>query len=285
MFVTDTLEVFSLPEAIKAVLSGKIRSAHTVKSGAGTYLRAQPTKSPKDNLDFVAYSSYQLYQAIDETKFISDSGLGQYWNAYSKSLDRLGLKRDAFIWIEGERRTTKEHIISVLHKHRNIIYKAAEHFEIDVFLLGAILIDEIARMAPFEEIRDVTASFVLNWNVSAGVAQVKLQTAKGLIRDGYYNPNPQDSKLSKKQIGKVSRKHLYQYVAESQHSIFFAAAKIQSLIDEWRPKIDLRQRPEIIATLYHLPYKKPHGKPRTNDRGVQIVEEFYPLAKAILLQL
>lgn len=59
----------------------------------------------------------------------------------------------------------------------------------------------------------------------------------------------------------------------------FAVARMRALIDEWRRFVDLSQRPEIIATLYHLPYKKPHADPRPNDRGLQIVKEFYPLAK------
>ena len=144
------------------------------------------------------------------------------------------------------------------------------------------MIDEIARMAPFEKIRDAIASYTVNWNVSVGVAQVKLQTAKGLIRDGYYNPNPKDPKLSQKHIGKVPRAYLYKYVVQPKHSIFFCAAKIRSFIDEWGSEIDLSRRPEIIATLYHLPYRKPHDQPGTNARGMQIVEEFYLLAKVIL---
>lgn len=284
VFVTDTLIVYSLPEAIKAVQSGKIQSVHTVKTGAGTYLRANPNDAPKDNLEFIAHSSYQLYNAIDKAAFLSGPGLRQYWDAYSKSLEQLGLKKDAFIWIAGERSATKEHVISVLHKHRDIIHAAAAHFEIDPYLLGAIMIDEIARMAPFEEIRDAVASFVLNWNVSVGVAQVKLQTAKGLIRDGYHNPNPEDPRLLKKRIATVSLRHLYQYVVQPKHSIFLSTARIRSLIDEWNPVIDLSMRPEIIATLYHLPYRKPNDQPDANDRGMQIFDEFYPIAKGILLK-
>lgn len=282
VFVTDELKVYSLPEVIKAVKNGKIQFVHTVKTGAGTYLRANPNDSPKDNLDFVAHSSYQLYQAIDDATFVSGTGLRQYRDAYLLSLTKLGLKKDAFIWIDGKKKTTKEYVISLLHKNRKIIHKAANHFEIDPYLLGGIMVDEIARMAPFEKIRDAIASHTVNWNVSVGVAQVKLQTAKGLIKDGYYNPNPKDPKLLQKRIGKVSRSYLYKYVVQPKHSIFFCAAKIRSFIDEWASEIDLSKRPEIIATLYHLPYRKPHYQPGMNDRGMQVIDEFYPLAKAIL---
>ena len=61
--------------------------------------------------------------------------------------------------------------------------------------------------------------------------------------------------------------------------MFFAAARMSALTDEWKKFIDLSARPEIIATLYHLPYKNPHGTPEANARGLQITEEFYQLAK------
>src|SRR3989344_2549710 len=158
VFVTDALTVFSLPEAIKAVQNGKIQSVHTVKTGAGTYLRASTNATDQDNVDFIAHSSYQLYDAI------------------------------------------------------------------------------------------------------------------------------KDSKLSQKNVGKVSRSYLYQYVAQPKHSIFFAAATIRSFVKEWAYKIDLSKRPEILAALYHLPYREPKENPGSNDRGMQIIEEFYPLAKGILFR-
>jgi hypothetical protein len=284
VFVTDTLAVWSLPEAINAIKNGKIASVHTVKTGAGSYLRSHPNTTSKDNLDSLALSSYQLFNAINDATFLSVPGLRQYWELYVRSLEELRLTDDAFIWIEGKRRATKEYVISLLHKHGTIIHNAAVHFDIDPYLLGGIMIDEIARMAPFEEMRDAVASFTVNWNVSVGVAQVKLQTAKGLIRNGYYNPNPEDPRLSQEKIGRVPRTYLYHYVVQPEHSIFFSAAKIRSFIDEWAFAVDLRNRPEIIATLYHLSYRKPHDKPVANERGMQIMEEFYPLAKGILLQ-
>jgi len=283
VFVTDTLKALSLSEAVKAVQSGEIQFIHTVKSGAGTYLRTDPNISNKDNLDFISHSSYQLFNSIDDAKFLSGTGLWQYWNVYSRYLERLGLGNDEFIWIDGERRTTKEHVISILHEHREIIREAAKNLNVDSYLLGAIMIDEIARMAPFEEIRDVTVSYILNLNVSVGIAQIKLQTAKELIKSGYYNPNPADPKLATKRIGKVPLRHLYQYVKQPKHSIFFSAAKIRSLIDEWSTAIDLEKRPEIISTLYHLKHKKPNKNPKANKRGIQISNEFYKIAKGLLI--
>lgn len=63
-----------------------------------------------------------------------------------------------------------------------------------------------------------------------------------------------------------------------------AAAKMRSVIDGWKKFIDLSSKPDIIATLYSL-YKDPHAHPQPSERGTQIANEFYQLAKAWLVPL
>ena len=149
----------------------------------------------------------------------------------------------------------------------------------DPYLLVAIIIDEIARFAPIEPITDPLAGYFIGVNTSIGLAQVETDTAQDLIKRGYYNPNPDDDELPQENILKVSRRHLYQYLKDPKHSIFFAAARMRALTDEWKKFIDISKRPEIIATLYHLPRRLPHADPQPNARGLQIINEFYPFAK------
>lgn len=59
---------------------------------------------------------------------------------------------------------------------------------------------------------------------------------------GYYNPNPGDKNLSEENIGGTPRSYLYEYVVK----------------------------------------RTPNKTPRPTDRGVQIKNEFYPLATKIL---
>jgi len=54
---------------------------------------------------------------------------------------------------------------------------------------------------------------------------------------------------------------------------------MRALIDEWRKFIDISKSPNIIATLYSLKGKTPHAHPEPNNRGLQIANEFYKLAK------
>ena len=146
-------------------------------------------------------------------------------------------------------------------------------------MLGAIIIDELARFHLLEPITDPLFSYFIGGDASAGIAQVTIETARGLIKDGYYNPNPSDTKLSPSNIGATSRKDLYEYVAQSEFNIFFAAAHMRALIDTWNKFVDLNKRPEIIATLYSIGRgKPPHNNPQPSKRGLRIVGEFYQLA-------
>jgi hypothetical protein len=106
-----------------------------------------------------------------------------------------------------------------------------------------------------------------------------METARNLIKKGIYNPNPSDTRLSPTNIKKTSRAHLYQYVKKPKHSIFFAAARMRALVDEWLPFVDISKKPEIVAALYSLKYRRPHARPQPNDRGLQIASEFYTLAE------
>ena len=73
--------------------------------------------------------------------------------------------------------------------------------------------------------------------------------------------------------------YLYKYIVQPEHNIFFAAAKMRSLIDLWKKSVDITNEPAIIATLYSRKDKAPHSNPQPNDRGLQIANEFYQLAK------
>jgi hypothetical protein len=123
----------------------------------------------------------------------------------------------------------------------------------------------------------LAASF-LGVNTSIGIGQVKTDTARDLMLADYYNPDT-DVFLSKEKIKKATHRQIYEYIRQSKHNIFFAAARMRSLIDEWRKFADLKQKPEITATLYSLKHKNPHNNPQPNERGLQVVNQFYKLAQ------
>ena len=54
---------------------------------------------------------------------------------------------------------------------------------------------------------------------------------------------------------------------------------MRELTDKWKKFVDLGERPEIVATLYSRKERQPQGNPQPNERGLQISDEFYQLAK------
>ncbi len=275
VFVSDTLKTYSLKDAVSLATENKLNNICAVSSKYGTYLRAKPKTEKKDQLDAIALSSRVLFSSLDDINHgLVTPAFGSYWKLFQNSLK----KDEIFIIIDDYPRITKNSLREKLKPHRDLIFAAAKKFTIDPYLLGAIIIDEVARINPIEPITDLLAVQFIGKNTSVGIAQVKIDTARNLIKNGYYNPNPNDEKLLKENIRKTSRSYIYKYSIEAKHSIFLAAAIMRSLIDDWHAFIDLSDKPEIIATLYSL-YKRPHSNPQPNERGLQISNEFYQLAK------
>ena len=278
VFVSDTLRAYSLDEAVRLARAEKFDNVYAVNGKNGAYLRTRPRVPKKEELEQLAVSPRQVSVVAAGLRNPPSTppALNRYLQLYADSLREKG---GPFITIGGKTAILKQAAKEQLHLHRRLIFEAGEKFTIDPYLLGAIIIDEIARFIPFEDIFEKLTAFFVNKNASGGIAQVKVETARGLIRAGYYNPELRDFKLSPTNVAKTSRAHLYGYVQDPKHSIFFAAAQMRALTNRWERFVDLRTRPEIIATLYHLPSKPPHSSPQPNERGLQIANEFYRLAK------
>jgi len=274
-FITDTFDTFSINEAIKAVENRLFESMYLVSGTVGTYIRSNPDANTKNNIDTLSITGPQLIK-IAQGIIMPTLVIQTYVIRYLASIANT----KSFIEPVGSFRIPTEVVRRVFESHSNTIKKAAQKFKIDQHILGAILIDEIARLFPFEPIIEKIGADIVGANTSVGVAQMKIETANDLIKKELYNPRPSDKKIPfSGNLSNADRRHLYQYVVQPKHSIRFAAAFIRYVIDFWSPYIDLAHRPEIIGTLYHQGYGKPHAHPKSNARGNQIAEEFYPLAK------
>jgi hypothetical protein len=287
LFVTEDLKAYSLDEALNLVEKGLIEGVHIVKTkikkAVQKYLRADPNASEKDNLDYMAITPHRSFRAIEDvTDLFQNPGFKQYWQLYTDYLNDVRKKGNEIISIDGLYRTPKRFVVEKVRNHKRYIFPAARKFSIDPYTLGAIVIDEYAQYSAIDILTDDLLLTLRD--PSVGIAQITLKTARTLIKKEYYNPNPADPKLSKSRIDSVSGEYLYAYVVKPRHNINFAAARIRYLIDRWENAFDISDRPDLIGTLYSASdsKKKPHDKPKPSDRGKQIQEEFYPLAKQIL---
>ena len=278
VFVSNELEVYSLEKAVELTSEGKIDGAHVVQSDKNTYIRTNPKVAKSDEFDTlsVTIGNLLLYaQGVHLTK--ASPSLYLFIYLYRENLS----KNEQFIRPVGQPEVLLASIKRKLQQHRDIIFDAAEKFDIDPYLLGAILIDEIARMVPFEPIAEALGVLIVGRNISIGIAQVRIDTANNIIKLGLYNPNPKDPKLPFRKLDGAARVHLYNYLIQPKHNIFFAGAVVKDIINSWTPIAGKKLTSAIIAVLYSQG-GKPHPDPVSNNRGEQIAGEFYELAKKIL---
>lgn len=273
-FVSKELQTLSLVVATEAVRRGDVMGAYVVERSTGAYIRSKKSVPKLEQFEKIAIPIKDLLLYAQGVTIDSQS-LARYIETYVSSF-RKGqiIIRPVEYALSILTADVKNRIVP----RREDILDAARQFTIDPYLLGAILIDESARLLPFEPIIDAVGGSFAGKDVSVGIAQVKLSTANNLIKKGFYNPNPDDKALPFKRLNDGARIYLYRYVIQPRHNIFFSAAFIRSLVDEWNKSKDLNERPEIIATLYHRDHVVPHSKPEPDERGSQIAGEFYQLA-------
>src|SRR3989339_773239 len=280
IFVDENLKIYSLREIVLAVQNGLFKNIYIVNRSGNIYLRSAGSVLKEEKLDRISISSYQLFYSLQDIgKILSIPSFNNYWQKYQQNLlqeqqEKLG----ACIIIDDHPRILKANAQYKLTTNKKIIFSAAKKFNVDPYLLAAILIDELARLNPIEDITDMLAVYFIGVNTSAGIGQVKTDPAKGVMLTGYYNPDL-DKFSSKGKIKKASRQEVYEYIKQPKHSIFFVAARMRYFIDEWKRFVDLTKRPEIITTLYSLSADNPKSNPQPNDRGLQIANEFYNIAK------
>jgi len=279
VFVDENLKIYSLQEAVLAAQKGIFKNVYTVNRSGNIYLRSTPSTPSTEKLDRISISSYKLFYSLNDiTKILSIPALKNYWQKYQENLLReTQEKLNACIIIEGRPRIAKTTAQYKLTTNNDIIFTSAKKFDVDPYLLGAILIDEIARAGATEDITDMLSIYFVGRNTSIGIGQVTTDVAKNLIVYGYYNPDP-NKFSSKEKIKKITRREIYEYLKQPQHNIFFVGAHVRSLIDTWKRFIDLNENSEVLASLYSMK-KDPHSNPKPNNRGLQIVNEFYNLAK------
>lgn len=258
VFVDENLKVYSLQEAILATQNGIFKNVYTVNRSGNIYLRSTRDTLPVDKLDKISISSYQLFYSLNDiTKILSIPAFKNYWQKYQQILlqEQQEAKNNCII-IEGHPRIAKTTAQYKLVTNKNIIFASAKKFDVDLYLLGAILVDEIARADVTEEITDRLSVEFIGRNTSIGIGQVTTDVAINLISSGYYNPDP-NKFSSKEKIKKITRREIYEYLMQPQHNLFFAGAHMRSLIDAWMKFIDLSKNPAVLASLYSMGKKPP----------------------------
>src|SRR3989344_9042999 len=171
VFITDRYEVLSLEEAISLAKQKKIDDIHVVQRNSKFYLRTNRNVPKERELDQLSIKGNIFYEYWQGYRSLENPVLIEYINRYLKSIEN----DQSYVKLVGWFKSLKIPVQNGLKKNKEYIFEAALRFNIDPYLLGAILVDEIARRNPVEEIADKVFNYVKN--TSIGIAQVTAKNA------------------------------------------------------------------------------------------------------------
>ncbi len=259
-FVTDDFQYLLLEEAIALVKRGILIGVHLVEGARSIYIRSDSNDAKEDNLDSLSVPAGSLSKKIKDPA--EDESVSAYAKAYGKFLE-LKFERDELLYLGRVARIPKKEITQRLKPLTGDINDAAAKHGIDPYLLAAILIDELARMGP-DDLLDVLGKLDVV-DTSVGLAQIKMSTARDMIKKKYYPANPN-----------ISQDKLYDLLMDDRASVQFAAAYLD-FIKTFRIKRSLGASAAEVASCY----SRGLGE-KVNLRGKQIATKLRKLAKEIL---
>src|SRR3989344_8122367 len=139
----------------------------------------------------------------------------------------------------------------------------------------AFVADTFDTFSLDEAVRAVKNKLFENVYIVSGTAGTYIRSNP----DTKTNNNIDTLSVTGPQLIAIAQGILAPTLAIQTYVVRYLASIIRYVIDFWSPYIDLSHRPDIIGTLYNKGYGNPHAHPESLERGDQIAEEFYPLAK------
>ncbi len=275
LFIDENLKIYNKEDIVFLVKQKKIDDLYLAKRKGKIYIRSKPNIKTADNISYKTISNTELIAFCKNyAKANTDKKIKRYDDVCRER------RKKNFIIVKDDKgdftsTKTSDDIETHLKKHKNIILTASKKQNIDPLLLSAILIDEYCRMG-WDDWLDWLGALNVK-DTSVGIAQIKLSTAREILKKRYYNPVP----------GKITYQsppaQIWLCLNQPEHSIQFSAAAVRLSIDYWRKKkIDISKQPRILAYLYSYGYTK-DIKGAIVKRCKQISTEFYQMAKSILL--
>ena len=283
LFISQNFEPILLKDVVELILNNQLSDFQVIKTKSGIqYVRSKPNQLKSDNIDSISVTKSQLWRAYKDIDYRFANPITEQLEKNRNENIKTPIPKDMVFVLRWDEvaedyviptpSKTKTQILDHLSKHKSVILKAAEMQNIDLCMMGAILVDEFCRLGP-DDWFDWLG--FLGMNTSIGLSQIKVNTARSVIRKKLYIPEKDvdfDSVFG--------REKLVFLLNDPFHSANFCAAIIRDIIDRWKPKFDMSNRTDLVGTLYSLSNPpKPHKNPRSNGRGRQIAEEFYPLEK------
>lgn len=259
-FVTNDFKHLLLEDAIRLVRRGVLIGLHIVEARGRPYIRSNGNSSTEDNLDSLSVPAGSLSKEIKDPD--GDERVSAYAAAYGKFLE-LKFEQDDLLYLGNTARILKKDVVRRLRPLAKQIKMAAEKYDVDAKLLAAILIDELARTGP-DDLLDILGRFDVT-DTSVGLAQVKMSTARDLIKRKYYSADPN-----------MSQSKLHDLLMDDGVSVQFAAAYL-SFIRKIRIKRGRGTSAAELASCYSRGLLE-----KVSPRGRQIATKLKRFASEVL---
>jgi len=232
-----------------------------VETSDGTHVRSDRNLSTVDNLSSLLVPAGSLSKRLTNASF-KDKAVYNFIKARGRFIE-LEFTKDELIYIDRTAYISKDAVSQRFMPLTSEIKRAAKQQNIESSLLAAILIDELAESGP-DDLFDLLG--YLGVNTTVGLAQVKLTTARLLIKNGFYQA-----------FSIISDQKLYGLPIDDHEAVKFTAAYIPFTIDH-RTKRKLGLTPEHIATAYSRGFN--HSE--VSARCTTIIKDFVLVAKELL---
>jgi hypothetical protein len=260
-FITNAFETLTLENVIDYVRKGWLQGLHLVETIDAIHVRSDRNQSSVDNLSSLLVPAGSFSKRLKNASF-KDKVIFNYIRGRGRFLE-LKFSKDDLIYIDRTAYISKEEVRKRFRPLISDIKRSAKHQKIEPSLLAAILVNELAESGP-DDLFDILG--YLGVNATVGLAQVKLTTARLLIKNGYYQASPT-----------ISDQKLYNLLTDDHEAVKCAAAYIRFTLDH-RIKRKLGITPEHIATAYSRGY----NTDVVSERGRTIIKVFVPVAKELL---
>lgn len=162
------------------------------------------------------------------------------------------------------------------------IKDVSKEFKVDPIIIGAVIYQEQSTNVNFIDTLTDYVGGLLHINTSIGIGQVRVQTAK-LLEDIYPTLNPLDKKNDPWADSNTVR---VERLKDPWTNIRYVAAKIKFDQDRWNNAgLDLKDRPEILGTLYNIENINNPIEPSTgaesNNFGIGVKENYGKVKKLL----
>jgi len=189
----------------------------------------------------------------------------EFWSDRTPILHkvRLNLKH---IEISAEKRAAK-----LIQNYATEIKDASREFKVNSVIVGGVIYQEQATNVNFVDTLTDYIGGLLHINTSIGIGQVRVESAKSLEK--YYSRLRPYPEIIDDNMVRVER------LKDPLTNIRYVAAKIKFSQERWgKVGIDIKNRSEILGTLYNIEDVKnpiePHDNPKPNEFGKGVANNY-----------